>query len=68
MSTMKELDLSIDEYARGNQNLRSELVEEVNEYLHGNKAFYDMSPHAQRVVEVYGTGNIEELVCCAGCC
>jgi len=68
MSTMKELDLSIDEYARGDKQLRWELVEEVNEYLHGNKTIHDMSPCAQRVIEVYETGNIEELACYAGCC
>jgi len=61
MSLMKDLSLCIDEYVQGNQKLRSELVEEVNEHLHGNKEFYDMSQPAQRVIEIYETGNIEEL-------
>lgn len=61
MGIMNELSLCVDEYAQGDKKLRSELVEEVNEHLHGNKAFHDMSQRAQRVIEVYETGNIEEL-------
>lgn len=61
MSIMNELDLCIDEYAQGDKKLRSELIEEVNKYLHGDKAFHDMSQCAQRVIEVYETGNIGEL-------
>ena len=61
MSRMNELDLCITDVAHGDENLRKQLVEEINDHLQGIKPFDELSLSARGVIEIWETTNEHEM-------
>lgn len=50
---MSELDLTITDFAQGDDQVRKALVEEISEHLNGLKPFAELSSRAQMIIEVW---------------
>ena len=61
MSKMSDLDVSIEEFVRGDERLRSQIIEDINAFWDGVIRFPEMCWEAQCIWEAYETGQMEEI-------
>jgi hypothetical protein len=58
---MSALDFEIQEFCRGDEKMRTRIIEDITAFDNGTKRYFEMCSEAQIVHERWETGQTEEI-------
>ena len=61
MSNMKELDIVIQDIAKGDKTRESKMIDDIDAHMNGILSFGEMCVDAQRAMEEFECGQTEEI-------